>query len=96
MEDDPLRKRSRFLRMRIATTAGDRSLPIVLETLRNEGRENILIVPASFCADGEWMRTLKRSVATLEDQMTLQWLPGLGGRDVPTASTVESEGAIEG
>ena len=90
MEDDPLAKRSRFLRMRIATATGEGSLPVVLETLRSEGRENILIVPALFCADGAWMRTLKRSVVALEDQMTLQWLPGLGGRDVPTASTSEA------
>ena len=90
MEDDPLTKRSRFLRMRIATATGERSLPAVLEVLRSEGRENILIVPALFCADGTWMGTLKRSVVALEDQMTLQWLPGLGGRDVPTASTSEA------
>ena len=87
MGNDPLTKRSRFFRMRIATAAGDRSLPFVLETLRNEGRENILIVPATFCADGAWMRTLKRSVVEWEDQMTLQWLPGLGGRDVSTSET---------
>ncbi len=84
MDDDPLTKRSRFLRMRIATTTGERGLRSVLETLKREGRENILIVPASFCADGGWMRSLKRSVAGLDDQMTLQWLPGLGGRDVST------------
>ncbi|MCH8150265.1 MAG: hypothetical protein IH987_20195, partial [Planctomycetes bacterium] len=30
-------------------------LPAVLATLRAEGRENILIVPASFCADAGWL-----------------------------------------
>ncbi len=89
VEDDPLAKRSRFLRLRIATGTGDQSLPVMLETLRSEGRENILIVPAAFCADGAWMRTLRRSVAAQEDQMTLQWLPGLGGRDAPDVSTLE-------
>ncbi len=90
LENDPLAKRSRFLRMRIAAAGGERSLPVVLGVLRGEGRENILIVPASFCADGARMRTLKRSVAALEDQMTLQWLPGLGGRDVSMAPSLET------
>ncbi|MCH7870751.1 MAG: ChaN family lipoprotein [Planctomycetes bacterium] len=85
LDDDPLTKHSRFHRLRIANGDGERSLSTVLATLQSEGRENILIVPASFCADGAWLRTLKRSVRTLEDQMTLNWLPGLGGRDVPLA-----------
>ena len=86
LDDDPLTKHSRFHRLRIATGDGDRSLPTVLKTLRSEGRENILIVPASFCADAAWLRSLKRSVSSLEDEMTLRWLPGLGGRDVTIKS----------
>ncbi len=80
--DDPLTKRSRFLRLRVATRTGERGLLAVLEKLKSENRENILIVPAMFCADGSFMRGLKKRVSGLEDQMTLQWLPGLGGRDV--------------
>jgi hypothetical protein len=78
-ENDPLNRRSRFHRLRIATTTGERSLPAVLTKLQSEGRENILIVPAAFCADGTTMRALERMVRELGDRMTLQWLPGLGG-----------------
>ena len=82
-EDDPLTKHSRFHRLRIATGIDDRTLPAVLEKLHSENRENVLIVPATFCADATMMRALHRSVRALEDQMTLHWLPGLGGRKVP-------------
>lgn len=82
-EDDPLTKHSRFHRLRIATGADHRTLPAVLEKLHSENRENVLIVPATFCADPATMRALQRSVRTLEDQMTLHWLPGLGGRRAP-------------
>ncbi len=66
-----------------ATGADDRTLLAVLEKLRSENRENVLIVPATFCADATTMRALQRSVRTLEDPMTLHWLPGLGGRKAP-------------
>ncbi len=82
-EDDPLAKRGRFHRLRIAVAEGERSLPDVLSKLHDAGRNNVLIVPATFCADAATMRTLKRSVRRFENQMTLQWLPGLGGRKVP-------------
>jgi hypothetical protein len=82
-EDDPLTKHSRFHRLRIATGADDRTLVAVLEKLHSENRDNVLIVPAAFCADAATMRALQRSVRALEDQMTLNWLPGLGGRQVP-------------
>jgi len=78
-KDDPLNKRSRFHRLRIATTTGELNLPAVLTKLQSEGRENVLIVPAAFCADGATMRALERSVRELGDRMTLHWLPGLGG-----------------
>jgi len=96
-KDDPLTKQSRFRRLRIATTDGELSLPDVLAKLRDEGRENALIVPATFCANAASMHALKRSVRALEDQMTLHWRPGLGGRDFPVASTraVEKENSPE-
>ncbi len=78
-EHDPLNQSSRFHRLRIATTTGERSLPAVLTKLQSEGRKNVLIVPAAFCADGTTMRALERSVRALGDRMTLHWLPGLGG-----------------
>jgi len=81
-KDDPLARRNRFLRLRVATTGGsaDRSLPAVLEKLESERRRNILIVPAAFCADVLTMRELARVTRPFEDRMTLHWLPGLGGR----------------
>ncbi len=90
--DDPLSSRSRFHRLRIATGDEDHSLLNVLQKLQSENRKNILIVPADFCADADWLRVLKAAVRPLEDQMTFHWLPGLGGRHVsleaaPTAAT---------
>ena len=81
-ENDPLASRSRFLRVRIVTGSGDRTLVAVLEKLRSENRKNILIVPATFCADTAWMHELKHAVRGLENQMTFHWLPGLGGQHV--------------
>ena len=77
--NDPLQKVSRFHRLRIATTDGDRMLPTVLTRLAKKGRKNVLVVPATFCADGEMMRALRKSARRVEDQMTLRWRPGLGG-----------------
>jgi uncharacterized iron-regulated protein len=78
--DDPLRRRSRFHRLRIATQEGEHGLPAVLADLAAKGRKNVLIVPAVFCADAEWMHTLAESVREQADRMTLRWRPGLGGR----------------
>ena len=72
--DDPLAKESRSQRLRVAT-----DLPGTLASILAEGRKNVLIVPAEFCADGARMRELRRQVVDFEDRMTLQWLPGLGG-----------------
>ena len=81
-ENDPLAQGSRFFRLRIATPTGEQALPSVLETLHGEGRNNVLIVPAMFCADAALMQALARTARSFEDQMTLQWSPGLGGRPV--------------
>ncbi len=75
---DPLQKISRFLRLRIVTQKADRQLEDVLARLAEKGRKNVLIIPAMFCAEGELMRGLRKSVRHLEDQMTLRWRPGLG------------------
>jgi hypothetical protein len=86
-DDDPLAKEGRLYRLRVATVNGERSLPNVLSKLHAAGRNNALIVPATFSADAAFMRTLKRSVRQFDDQMTLHWLPGLGGRKVPISLT---------
>ncbi|MEM7245833.1 MAG: M20/M25/M40 family metallo-hydrolase, partial [Acidobacteriota bacterium] len=96
-EDDPLTKKSRFHRMRVATTdPGERGLITVLSTLKEEGRRNILLVPAEFAADAGTVQSLQRRVRSLEDEMTFQWLPGLGGREVltPGSATAEAEDPI--
>ncbi|MGB2985971.1 MAG: hypothetical protein WBE26_08815, partial [Phycisphaerae bacterium] len=79
-DDDPLAKQSRLYRLRIATIDGERSLSTVLSKLHAASRNNALIVPATFCADAAFMRALKLSVRQFDNQMTLHWLPGLGGR----------------
>ncbi len=83
-DDDPINKKSRFHRLRVATAAatGERSLPDVLSKLRAAGRTSVLIGPATFCADAASMRALARSARPQEGGMTLYWLPGLGGRKV--------------
>lgn len=80
-EADPIHKASRFHRLRVARDADGQRLPDVLARLESEGRTNVLVVPATFCADAAAMRALRRSVRAHEDTMTIQWLPGLGGRE---------------
>lgn len=82
VENDPLTRKSRFTRLRVAASGGDAAdeLPAVLTKLESENRRNVLIVPAVFHADGETMRALSRSVQPFAERMTLHWRPGLGGR----------------
>ena len=80
-EQDPLQAESRFQRLRIATAGGERALPDVLARLEGEGRRNVLVVPATFCASDGAMRELVTSVEHLAGRMTLHWLPGLGGTE---------------
>ncbi len=94
-KNDPLNKTSRFHRLRIAVidpTATERTLPGVLAALEGEGRKNVLIVPAAFCAGAETMRRLERQTREFANRMTIQWLPGLGGENLPVgAAAVEAE-----
>ncbi len=39
----------------------------------------MLIVPAAFCADARYMRSLREEATAYADRMTINWLPGLGG-----------------
>ena len=79
-KNDPLAKQSRFHRVRIATSDGEQALANVLTKLKSENRTNVLIVPAEFYATPATMRGLRDEVRELENEMTLHWLPGLGGR----------------
>ncbi len=69
----------RFYRLRVALDGGEPRLADVLLTLLDEGRTNVLIVPAAFCADARYMRSLRDEVTAYADRMTINWLPGLGG-----------------
>jgi hypothetical protein len=77
-ESDPLARGGPFWRLRVAAAQDGRRLPEVLASLRDEGRSNVLVVPAAFCADAATMAALQRSVRPLADSMTLHWSPGLG------------------
>ncbi|MFM2093791.1 MAG: hypothetical protein RIS70_915 [Planctomycetota bacterium] len=103
-ENDPLAKQSRFHRLRIATSptgegqqdkqepeslAAQYRLPAVLEKLKAENRKNMLLIPAVFFADGDWLRSLRRSVRGIEDQLTIQWSPGLGASKATLNSKVD-------
>jgi len=94
-EHDPLNMTSRFHRLRIAladATESDRSLTSVLTKLEGEGRKNVLIVPAVFCAGAEMMRSLEHQTRAFSNRMTIQWLPGLGGEELPVVtSTAETD-----
>ena len=50
----------------------------MLTTLAEANRTNVLVLPATFCAEADRMASLARSVRHLADRMTLQWRPGLG------------------
>ncbi len=82
-EKDPLHRFSRFHRLRIASTEGEHALARVLDRLMTKNRKNVLIVPATFCADAMAMRKLAKLARAYEDRMTLHWLPGLGGSAKP-------------
>lgn len=82
-KDDPLSKASRFHRLVVAETTGERTLPVVLAELVAKNRTNVLVLPATWCADGATMRALQRSAREFEDRMTVQWRPGLGGLETP-------------
>jgi aminopeptidase N len=84
-KNDPLAKESRFHRIRIASTHGPNRLSAVLAKLRDENRKSILIVPATFCASALRMQSLSKIVEPFENEMTIRWLPGLGGQITPFA-----------
>ncbi len=78
--DDPINKASRFHRLRVATADGDHALPLVLDKLKSEGRKNLLVVPAVFCADGATMHELEGTIGDRALDFTIAYSPGLGGR----------------
>lgn len=94
-ENDPLNKKSRFHRVRVAMQdEGDseRGLEAMLAKLEGENRKNVLIVPAVFCADTDTMGRLERRTREFSNRMTIQWLPGLGGEELPVS---DASAAVE-
>jgi uncharacterized iron-regulated protein len=95
---DPLQLRSRFHRTRIAvlgdraaqTREGSRSVPDVLTKLLAENRKNVLLVPARFYADDRTVSAIAGDAEAFEDQMTLQFLPGIGGKIEASGLRVEN------
>lgn len=72
-----LQKRHRFSSLRVAFADGTPSLETVLGELRADGRTEVLVVPAVFCAKVAVMQQLRRSAGSLEG-LEVTWLPGLG------------------
>lgn len=51
-----------------------------LRQLKTQDRKKVLLVPGVFCADANTMQALSDQVAPQENELTLHWLPGLGGQ----------------
>jgi uncharacterized iron-regulated protein len=79
-KNDPLAKTSRFRRLHVVFEDQEGGLAAALEALKAKRRRNVLVVPASFYAGGEYMRALESSLGDAAEGMTLHWLPGLGAR----------------
>ncbi len=75
-EPDVLRARSRFSRLVVVS---DATLGARLDGLREQGKRNMLIVPATFVAPPARMQALRRLVDGHADGLDVHWLPGLGG-----------------
>ena len=60
----------------------------MLAELKSQRRTNVLIVPAEFAAAPEQMRAIRDAARTHEDDMTIEYRPGLG-------SALASAGASE-
>jgi hypothetical protein len=63
--------------LRVAVEGGEPSLEEVAAELH---RKNVLIVPTVFCTDADTMRGLRQRIRDDLDDMTVTFLPGLGGR----------------
>ena len=70
---------------------GERTLDAVLTELKAKRRTNVLIVPAAFAAGPDAMRGIRDAVRAHEDDMTLEFRPGLGAALIQDAP--KGEGA---
>jgi uncharacterized iron-regulated protein len=79
-QGNPMGAHGRFFRLELAFEDEAPRLPDVLQGMAAQGRRNALVVPAVYCAGPEAMRRLRDQVGSLEESLTLSWLPGLGSR----------------
>jgi hypothetical protein len=89
---DPLNAKSRFHRLRTARLTGERELGLVLAELKEKRRTNVLIVPAAFAEGPEAMRAIRDAAKAHQDDMTLEFRPGLGAALAEAQADDESEG----
>lgn len=76
-----LRIGSRFYRTVVAHVDQEPSLGTVFQELAAQGRNNIMVVPAAFCATAEEMRALRDAVDPwVSESASVHWSPGLGGQ----------------
>lgn len=87
---DPLNAKSRFHRLRTARLSGERTLDVVLAELKANRRTNVLIVPAAFAEGPEAMRAIRDAAKAHQDDMTLEFRPGLGAA-LAEAQAVDEE-----
>jgi hypothetical protein len=76
-ETDVMAAHGSFHQLRVAVVGGSPSFEEVLADLH---RKNVLVVPTSFCADAAYMRELRDRGREHWGDMTVTFLPGLGGR----------------
>jgi hypothetical protein len=75
-DKDVIKARSRFASLKVVDEAG---LAAALDAIREAGKRNVLIVPAAFVAGPEQMQALQQRTVGHADELTIAWLPGLGG-----------------
>ena len=90
--DDPINAGSRFHRLRTARLSGERSLDAVLAELKSQRRTNVLVVPAEFAAAPAQMRAIRDAARAHEDDMTIEYRPGLGSALASAGDEQEEKG----
>jgi uncharacterized iron-regulated protein len=73
---DVIKARSRFASLKVVDEA---ELGATLDAIREAGKRNVLIVPAAFVVAPESMQALQQRTVGHANELTIAWLPGLGG-----------------
>ncbi|HVS18149.1 MAG TPA: ChaN family lipoprotein [Planctomycetota bacterium] len=79
--DDPIAAKSRFSRLRVAELdlEAERFLPRMLMRQVEEGRRNVLVVPAVFHGERGMLEEIREACSNFEDRLDLAYRAGLGG-----------------